>query len=709
VDKNAAAVELAKLSLWLVTLSRQLPFTFVDHALRHGDSLVGLDFKQIEAFHWAPPGQVGTIRVLLRDALDQAVELRQQILALADREDPVSQTEKRRLFDFSQQAIDRVRLVADACVGAFFAEEKDAARENERKRRLKLVEDWIGREKQAADETRNEKERAADLAVSTEAFGELEGLAVEAREKLSPFHWWVEFPEVFFEERPDPLQGGEVTGVALMEGVVGNPPFLGGSSISSRFGDAYRDWLLELHSGAHGNSDLCAHFFRRASELLGEHGAFGLIATNTIAQGDTRSTGLLPLVGQGWRIYDATNSMPWPGAAAVTVSIIHAAHGGVGRLATPALDGKPVPCINTRLRPKPERPDAARLASSCANSFLGSKLYGMGFTLTPAEREALVKKSSKNAERIFPYLGGEEVNTSPTQLFDRYVISFGQMDLAEAERWPDLIRILREKVKPERDKNNREIRRKYWWRFGETTPALYAALAPLDRCLITARVTKHLCFSFQPTNRIFSEATYVFPLDCSSAFAVLQSRVHEPWARLLSSSMKTDLRYSASDCFETFPFPQPDPRAVIPELESIGERLYAARAQFMVDTNQGLTKTYNALKDPASEDGRVLEMRRLHEDMDRAVLAAYGWADIPVPPYCPLTDTDRRALQAFEDEVIDRLYVLNAERAREEQRLGLGKKQQPQKPARPVTGDDIADDAPVKTRSKQPKKQGKLF
>ena len=144
VDKNAAAVELAKLSLWLVTLSKKLPFTFVDHALRHGDSLVGLDFKQIESFHWSPPGQVETCRVLLRDALDQAVGLRQEILDLADREDPVSQGEKRRLFEFAQQAIGRVRLVADACVGAFFAETKDAARERERKRRLALVERWLG-------------------------------------------------------------------------------------------------------------------------------------------------------------------------------------------------------------------------------------------------------------------------------------------------------------------------------------------------------------------------------------------------------------------------------------------------------------------------------------------------------------------------------------------------------------------------------------
>jgi hypothetical protein len=135
---------------------------------------------------------------------------------------------------------------------------------------------------------------------------------------------------------------------------------------------------------------------------------------------------------------------------------------------------------------------------------------------------------------------------------------------------------------------------------------------------------------------------------------------------LLSSSLEDRLRYAASDCFENFPFPQSDPRAVIPELETIGEKLYETRARLMVDTDKGLTKTYNALKDPACDDARILELRTLHEEMDRAVLAAYGWSDIPVPAFCPITDEDKAALQAFEDEVIDRLFVLNAERAAQE-------------------------------------------
>jgi N-6 DNA Methylase len=705
VDKNAAAVELAKLSLWLITLSRQLPFTFVDHALRHGDSLVGLDFKQIEAFHWAPPGQVEMCAVLLRDALDQAVGLRQEIIALADKEDVASQGDKRRLFEFSQQAIDRVRMVADVCVGAFFAENKDAAREKERKRRLALVETWLG------DAT----------AASLEAYRELEPLAAEVREKLAPFHWWIEFPEVFFEGRPDPLQGGDKNGAADMDAVVGNPPFLGGSRVSGALGGNYRDWLKAAHPTAEGRGDLSAHFFWRAYCLLGSHGAAGLIATNSIAQGETRDTGLAAILRSGGMIYDATPSFYWPGAANVSVAIVHFA---VGTAALQAgtrrmLDGQEVNAINSLLRGKPERVTLVPLKVNEGVCYRGHMISGAGLLLTPDERDAFVLMRPSNANVIFPYLGGEEINTEPSQGFHRFVINFGKKDLAHALDWPELLERVRTLVKPARDaasdtSGTGAHGKKYWWQFVDRCDPLHAALEQRTRCLVAANVTKHLTFAWQPLDRVLSNTVFVFALDRATQFACLQSRVHEFWARLLSSSMRTDLRYAATECFETFPFPQPDPRTVIPDIEAIGERLYTARARFMVDTNQGLTKTYNALKDPTSTDPRILDLRRLHEDMDAAVLAAYGWAGIHVPPYCPLTDADREALQAFEDEVIDRLYVLNAERARKEQRLGLGAK----KRARPTADDAPPDDdapeqAPAPKRGgrgkKGPSPQGGLF
>ena len=656
VDKNSSAVELAKLSLWLETLSGDRPFTFLDHVLRHGDSLVGLDLDQVRAFHWSPTSQLPTVATLVDAALREVKEHRDAIQALADDETDLAQRDKRRLYELANHAMEKVKLVADVCVGAFFSEPKKKAREEERDKRLTVVEAYL-----SGDTTLEPTLRA---------------WADTIRKQHAPFHWHLELPEVFFLERPDPLEKGEINKAAFMDAFVGNPPFAGKNNIADTSGDGYLDWLQTVHEGAHGNADLSAHFFRRAAHLTGAHGTIGFIATNTISQGDTRSTGLQYLVvNEGFVIYDATPSMMWPGDAAVSVSVVNLAKGKpTERLGTLFLDGASVPAISSRLRGTPDRPDPVVLHANSGSSFVGTYVLGMGFTLTPEERDTLIARDARNAERIFPYLGGQEVNTSPTQSHDRYVISFGQMTLQEAEAWPDLLAIVREKVKPEREKNNRQNYRDNWWLFGEYRPGLFEAIAKLDRCVVTARVSKHLLVSAQPTDRVLSDQLFTFALPALSAFAVLQSRIHEPWARLLSSSMKNDLRYAASDCFETFPFPKPDPRTVIPELEDIGQRLYDKRAAYMIETQQGLTQTYNKLKDPGNQDTPILELRGLHEDMDRAVLAAYGWPQIQVPPFCPLTPEDQKSLETFQDQVIDHLFVLNAERAKEEARLGAASK-----------------------------------
>lgn len=332
------------------------------------------------------------------------------------------------------------------------------------------------------------------------------------------------------------------------------------------------------------------------------------------------------------------------------------------------LDGERVEVINSFLRAKRERPDPFVLKANEGKSFEGSIVLGMGFTLTSERRKELIRKDPRNAERIFPYIGGEEINTSPTQDFDRYVINFGDMSLAEAERWPDLLSIVRETVKPEREELRETVDcgrlKATWWLFCRTRPELQESIALLKRCLVTSRVTKHLCFAFQPTDRVFAETLYVFPLDDHARFAVLQSRVHEAWARLLSSSLMNDLRYAASDCFETFPFPPDDAPGPSSAVERAGEALYEARARYLAETGLGLTKAYNALKGPDNDDPGVARLRELHETMDRAVLDAYGWEDLEVPPYVPATEADRRALERFEGEIIDRLFLLNAERAR---------------------------------------------
>ena len=139
VDKNDMAVDLAKLSLWLVTLAKDHPFTFLDHSLRHGDSLVGLTRRQIIGFHWEPKKQKQFGEDLIQKRLDRATEARAKILNA--REDVPYRDQEQRLA-VADEALNVVRLTGDACVSAFFAGSKKKDREDRCEELFASVSDW---------------------------------------------------------------------------------------------------------------------------------------------------------------------------------------------------------------------------------------------------------------------------------------------------------------------------------------------------------------------------------------------------------------------------------------------------------------------------------------------------------------------------------------------------------------------------------------
>lgn len=656
VDKNPFAVDLARLSLWLETLAREHPFTFLDHCLREGDSLVGVTVAQMRQGSLAEPAkgkggaELGLVDKAIRDGLAKAQADRAAIRALALSDDT---GEKRRLLDEANAAVGFARRLGDALVATFFAESSAG-----------------GRKKAAA------RFRGDVLAAVSPDLLETVVKAAGQGVGFKPFHWEVEFPEVFGRENPG------------FDAIVGNPPFLGGKRISTNFGDAYLDCLVSCYENSFGSADLSAYFFRRSFDLLSHRGTFGLVATNTIAQGDTRGTGLRWICMHGGAIYDATPRYKWPGLAAVIVSVVHVAK---GRVDLPCqLDGRRTDAISAFLRAGTEHDDPIQLSNNAGRSFIGSYILGMGFTFDDGVEAAtslstmhtLIKHDHRNKERIFPYLGGEELNSSATQHPHRYVINFGQLSETEARSWPDLMSIVEAKVKPERERNSRDSYRKYWWQYAEKRVELWKALDGLGRCLAIARVTSHCGFVWQPMNLVFSDQVVVFTVDKDAFFTVMQSRVHEVWARFFASSLEDRLRYTPSDCFETFPFP--DGWETNPELEALGARYHADRAAWMVANNLGLTKFYNAFHDPECDDAGVLALRDLHADMDRAVLRAYGWSDLadglttafvldhddgaaegdaPARPTAKKRPWRLRWPEATRDEVLGRLLALNAARA----------------------------------------------
>jgi hypothetical protein len=236
---------------------------------------------------------------------------------------------------------------------------------------------------------------------------------------------------------------------------VGNPPFLGGKRVSTNLGENYRDWLMTLHE-AGGSVDLVAHFFRRGFSLLRQSGTLGLLATNTIAQGETRADGLRWICNHGGSIFAARRRYQWPGAAAVVVSIVHISKGAI--FADRMLDGKAVPLITAFLFHRGSNEDPLPLRSNNGGSFIGSFVNGVGFTFDDGNEDAtsltemrrLLAEDPHNQERIFPFIGGEDLNDSPTQSSDRYVIDFGSLTEEEARRWPGLMAIVETKVRPAR-------------------------------------------------------------------------------------------------------------------------------------------------------------------------------------------------------------------------------------------------------------------
>jgi len=357
------------------------------------------------------------------------------------------------------------------------------------------------------------------------------------------------------------------------------------------------------------------------------------------------------------------------------------------------LNGRPVEKITAFLFDKGGHEDPHVLLANQNKSFQGSIVLGMGFTFDDTQEKAtpicemhrLIAKDPRNSERIFPYIGGEEVNSSPTHAHNRYVINFGEMSEDEARKnYPDLMAIVEEKVKPEREKlltkssSTQKKRANNWWLFGGAAKELQAAIQGLPRVLVIARVGQAAAFTFLPSGVVYSEQLVIIGNNTYSSFAILQSRIHENWARFLGSSMKDDLRYTPSDCFETFPFPtnwETDSA-----LETIGQTYYEFRAGLMVAHNEGLTDTYNRFHDPNEQNPNILHLRDLHNQMDLAVLAAYGWTDVETTcgfalDYLDLDeDAERPAAIQEQIERGDLYFATAAEASHFQGQLGLKRK-----------------------------------
>ncbi len=463
--------------------------------------------------------------------------------------------------------------------------------------------------------------------------------------------------------------------------IVGNPPFVGMKRMRLVLGDGYAEALREAYSKYISDSaDLVMYWWFKAANAVqsGRTEKFGFITTNSITQIFNRKViePYLESEDKPLCITFAIPNHPWingTDGAAVRIAATVVEAGKLNGVAVNVVrefkneeDGafdvestEVVGVINSDLSVGADVTGVQPLKANDGLSYLGVKLYGSGFILSPEEAQLL--KATTSQPIIRPYISGQDLTQKSRGLsvIDPDGLNQEQM----VSMYPDAFQRLLLYVKPERDQNPSKEKREKWWLFGVNQTSMRKSVKGLKRYIVTTETTKHRFFQFIPGNYLAEGTTIAFGLDDAYYLGVLSSRVHVVWSITTGGILGVGgtPRYNKSRCFDPFPFPDatPEQQARIREL---AEQLDAHRKRQQA-THPTLTLTdlynvveklragesLNAKEQTINQQGLASVVLSLHQQLDAAVADAYGW-----PNNLP------------DSEILTRLVRLNHERAAEE-------------------------------------------
>ncbi len=456
--------------------------------------------------------------------------------------------------------------------------------------------------------------------------------------------------------------------------IIGNPPYLGQARQRDAFGDGYVEALRAAYPKVPETADYVMYWWYRAAEEIAEARTIraGLITTNTITQAQNRvviERAAEKGVGVAWAI----PAHPWvdeSGAADVRVAMTVFAREPAQATRIEVDDAAQVTreiAVERLNADLTAHADVARATTTplLANQGLASpgfKLHGSGFILPAAEATTLLDQDARHADIIKQYRNGRDLASRPRGV---YVMDFGLQTEEEARENPVLYGLVRDRVKPERDANARESRRRYWWRFGEPNPNLRQMLAGLPRYIVTGETSKHRFFVFLDSDVAPDNMLVCIASEEAFHLGVLSSTAHVTWSLAAGGRLGVgnDPRYNKTRCFDPFPFPEASAEFRA-QMADAAERLDRHRWEALArDAKITMTGMYNVLEKLRSgeqltpAERKVHEiaacgvLRDMHDELDRLVAEAYGW------PW-PLE----------REEVLERLVTLHDERVEEEKR-----------------------------------------
>lgn len=648
VDLNPLAVELAKLSIWLVTLAKGRPFGFLDHNLRSGDSLLGIHrLDQITELSMTPTGK-GQQRLFgqtIERAVREAIELRQRLRRMPIRE--IRDVEAMARMDAdARQRLEVPELIADALIGEVLASGGNGAGLENALASLAI---------QAGHVVNGDQDVIAWM--SRRSISALATDLPAGKPARRAFHWPLEFPEVFLG---DPTESG-------FTAIVGNPPYKGSRFITGSLGQRYYDHLGYLRDFEAGAPDLCIFFLLRYFQITERKGHLGLILTSSIRESGNRTLGLDRIIRQGGSVHWAISKLPWPGKANVIVSLFVACRSDWrGEL---LLDGRRVRQISGGLDSLISS-DVYPLAAMKGLGSPGFNIYGDGFLLTQTEKDRLLSIEPHAIEIIRPYFNGLDLTELTTLTPRRWVIDFGDRTEQEARKYRHSFDRVEKVNRPMREGLKGQIHQACFWKFWDMRNSLRSTMATQTRLLAQPRDSKYIVFRYVPTDYYFNDSVKLYFDLRYSFFGALQSSIHAIWGRWRSTSKGiSGKKYSTSSAMDTFPLPN----LIDASLEKVSFEYYEARDEAVKAYGLNLTSLYNRIHD-LSDDRELIEKLRLHTQLlDAEVCSNLGISDISLDHgfHCqddlPANDNIRFTVsQSAREEIILRLIDINQNRHKQE-------------------------------------------
>lgn len=612
-DINEMAIEMCKLSLWLVSLDPTKSFAFLDDKVFWGNSLLGLTAKeQLTQLHISTQAATSLVpnfyQYDVETPLNVAIKIREEISA-----SPVDEFDAHRSASHKSALLNevhRITMELDFLADAVIAVGLNSGGKSGT--RLNSAYDALAFTSEKALSLGSEKDlRALEKLVSQS----LIPTVLTDYEKWQPLHWILVVPDVM-------ARGG-------FDAVIGNPPFLVSKKISGAMGSNMREWLANTIAEKSGKADLVAYFFLRAFSLLNKNGVLGLIGSQALSEGDSVSIGIEPIVDSGGHIFRADTRREWPTKMANTnITIVWASRKRESSSAV--LNGLEIPKISKLLTDaasnlsRPEKLDRS-IYLSIGNYFLGS-----GFLIDDEEARQLLASKPVNSDVIRPYVNGQIINSEPERESGAHIIDFKQLTEKQAKVYSDVWKIALRDIKPERMAKDAVKYPKMvnqWWVHWNDRPELAEKLSTVEHAIALSIVSTYLVPVFLKADQVFSSAVVVWPYEDPALFAVLSSWFHRSWSEWWGSSMIGDFRYSLSDCFETYPLPRKNRI-----LSDLGRKLHKTQLEIARARQIGVTKVYRLYNDDSCQDSDIAKLREIHEEIDLAVMRAYKF-NLELGPY----------------------------------------------------------------------------